>query len=264
MCARNAATLPEGILDAELFGNVRNYPNAGTPERRGLVGEANGTSLFLDEFGELPVSAQTHLLRTLDSGEYHRLGDARALRSDFRLIAATNRPRSVLRDDALGRMAFQIEVPGLDERREDIPLLVRHLLATMVDADPTLSARFSGRPTPSLALMRELLVRSYTGHTRELTSLLWRALERARSNVLEPASDGVDVPGAAVPGAGGTEGDGVDGEPRVDPSAHAIQRSLDENNGSIERTWRALGLSSRFALGRLIRKHRLELRKRPG
>src|SRR5262249_13648433 len=71
LVARNAATIPEGLIDAELFGNLRNYPHAGMAERPGLIGEADGGTLFLDELAELPVPLQAHLLRVLDGGEYH-------------------------------------------------------------------------------------------------------------------------------------------------------------------------------------------------
>src|SRR5262249_51707936 len=108
LVARNAATIPEGLVDAELFGNVRNYPNAGMPGRPGLIGEADGGTLFLDELAELPVSLHAHLLRVLDGGEYTRLGEARPRRSDFRLIGATNRPESALKHDVLARLTFRI------------------------------------------------------------------------------------------------------------------------------------------------------------
>src|SRR5690348_15490748 len=97
LVARNAATLPESLIDAELFGNAKNYPNPGMAERAGLVGQADGSTLFLDEIAELPSSSQAHLLRVLDDGEYHRLGDGLARRSDFRLVAATNRDVSSLK-----------------------------------------------------------------------------------------------------------------------------------------------------------------------
>src|SRR6185295_18995653 len=99
LTSRNAATLPEALVEAELFGNLKNYPNPGMPERPGLIGAADGGCLFLDEFAELPQPAQAHLLRALDQGEYQRLGDATVRHARFRLIAATNRPESALRRD---------------------------------------------------------------------------------------------------------------------------------------------------------------------
>jgi hypothetical protein len=104
--SRNAATVPDGLVDAELFGNARNYPNAGMSERRGLVGDASGGTLFLDEFAEIPMSVQPHLLRVLDDGEYQRLGDTTPRISRFRLIAATNQPLEALRHDLLARFRF--------------------------------------------------------------------------------------------------------------------------------------------------------------
>src|SRR4029077_9274313 len=99
LVSRSAATLPEALIDAELFGNAKNYPNPGMVERSGLIGEAHGSTLFLDELGELPHAAQAHLLRVLDGGEYQRLGEAQARVSDFRLVVATNRILSSLKPD---------------------------------------------------------------------------------------------------------------------------------------------------------------------
>ena len=111
--ARSAATIPPALVDAELFGNVGNYPNAGMPERPGLFGESDGGTLFLDEIGEMSSEAQAHLLRVLDSGgEYQRLGDAKRRTSDVRLVAATNRSPDALKHDFLARFPFRIQVCG--------------------------------------------------------------------------------------------------------------------------------------------------------
>ena len=92
MVSRNAATFPEALVDAELFGNIKDYPNPGMPGRPGLIGASDQSSLFLDEIAEFPEALQAHLLRVLDSGgEYQRLGDAQTRSSNFRLICATNR-----------------------------------------------------------------------------------------------------------------------------------------------------------------------------
>jgi two-component system nitrogen regulation response regulator GlnG/two-component system response regulator HydG len=265
--SRNAATLPEGIVDAELFGNTRNYPNVGALERPGLVGAADGTTLFLDEFGELPRAVQVHLLRLLDEGEYQRLGDARISRSDLRMIAATNRSPSVLKEDVLARLTFRIEVPDLNARREDVPLLAHHLLRRILSRDTELAASRAESadrevPTLSVAVVRNLLARDYTTHARELEGLLWRTLEGSHGP-LETDRDEQDSPGSRdVPSETRRLAAARSGRPGA-PTVEDVQRSLDAHNGVIEDAWRDLGLSSRHALTRLIRKHAIEIRKRP-
>jgi two-component system nitrogen regulation response regulator GlnG/two-component system response regulator HydG len=189
--ARNAVTIPESLVDAELFGNARGYPNPGMPERPGLVGQANGGTLFLDEFAELPASLQAHLLRVLDDGEYQRLGEASARRSDFRLIAATNRPEAHVKHDVLARLKIRVATPGLDERREDVPLLAAHLLRGHAVADPSIAERFfpDGSPDawPRLApaLVGALVRHRYTTHVRELDALLLLAVRESASRYVE-------------------------------------------------------------------------------
>jgi DNA-binding NtrC family response regulator len=182
LTSRNAATLPEGLVDAELFGNLKNYPNSGMPERPGLIGAADGGCLFLDEFAELPESAQAHLLRTLDQGEYQRLGDPTVRHSRFRLIAATNRPENALRRDLLERFAFRLQVPKLSDRPEDVPFIARHLFANMAAEAPALCATFAGAdglPKLSLSFVARLARHPFEGNVRELRSLLWAALHEA-------------------------------------------------------------------------------------
>jgi two-component system nitrogen regulation response regulator GlnG/two-component system response regulator HydG len=191
LVARSGATIPEGLIDAELFGQAKNFPNPGSPERHGLVGEADGGTLFLDELAELPPSAQAHLLRVLDGGEYHRLGDARARRADLRFVGATNRPEQALKHDVLARLSARIAVPGLDARREDIPLLVAHLLRRQAAGAPALLARFfpggdagaAPRVTPDL--ITALVRHRYRTHLRELDMLLLRATLESRGKYVE-------------------------------------------------------------------------------
>ena len=266
--ARNAATLPETLIDAELYGNARNYPNPGMAERPGLIGEAHGSTFFLDEIAELPQTAQAHLLRVLDGGEYQRLGEARTRTSDFRLVAATNRELSALKPDLLARLALELRVPDLDERREDVPLLVRHLLRQKAEQGDSVALELfpdrdpRGEPQIPLSFMLRFLEHRYAMNVRELKSLLWEALSRSSSFAAEPLPDElrVETPDSKPPES--ALGVRVMA-PDAAPSAERIQQSLDENNGSIERTWRALQLSSRFALVRLIKKYGLEVRKRP-
>jgi two-component system nitrogen regulation response regulator GlnG/two-component system response regulator HydG len=289
LVARNAATIPEGILDAELFGNAKNFPNPGMAERPGLIGQAHGSTLFLDEFAELPRALQAHLLRVLDEGEYHRLGDALPRRSDFRLIAATNRPESSLKHDVLARLPFRIDMPDLNARRDDIPLLVRHQMRCLAQKDAEIARAFFGGKHPEeplfpCALIRALLSHTYTTNVRELNNLLWIAivkhmdgsapLHEARSFVFpvrsgtDPHPDGAD---RSEPSSNRVDTRPVSSWPAPAPSderiastltAAQLQACLDRNNGVIASAARELGLSSRFALHRLIRKHGLEIRKR--
>ena len=189
--ARNAATLPDGLVDAELFGNVRSYPNPGMPERRGLVGEADGTTLFLDEIGELPAASQAHLLRVLDSGEYQRLGARSASTSDFRLLAATNRPIDELKHDLAARFPLRVVVPGLDQRPDDVPLLAAHLLRSMAKDHPEVAIRAfpdgdpSRPPLLGKRLVAHLVTRAWSTHVRELEQILWEAVRAASAPGLE-------------------------------------------------------------------------------
>lgn len=195
LVSRNAATFPETLIDAELFGNIRHYPNSGSPERPGLIGEADGSFLYLDEIGELPVALQTRLLRVLDLGEYQRLGDSRSRRSDFRLLAATHRRLEVLRHDVLARFPVRLRMPGLDERREDIPLLASHLLRRLASTDPSIAARFfsgastAGHPRLAPALVSALVWTPYETHIRELEYLLRKCIEASPGSVVVPCAE---------------------------------------------------------------------------
>ena len=190
--ARNAATFPEGLIDAELFGSAKNYPNAGSPERPGLLGEVDGGTLFLDEIGELPERLQVHLLRVLDrGGEYQRLGESSTRRANFRLVAATNKPAEALKADFRARFKVRVEVPGLDRRREDIPLLVRHLLAQARKEAPELVERFferrEGLPDEARIdpdAIEALLRHQFKLHTRELESFLSIAVQSSPGDYL--------------------------------------------------------------------------------
>lgn len=287
--ARNAATIPEGLVDAELFGNLKNYPNPGMVERAGLIGEANGGTLFFDEFAELPMHVQPHLLRVLDAGEYQRLGEAKQRHADFRMVAATNRPLSHLKHDLAARFPFRVHVPSLAERREDIPLLVRHLLKRISQNDPGVANTFftqgssSGEPRVSPQLLDKLIRRSFQTNTRELESLLWGSIANSQGDTLSTLGD-LGPPSSAAGVAPSSEPEfrspysiappPPSGTPLpvssvvpntfADPEADRVQRALDESNGVLEKAWRILGLSSRHALARLIKKHHLEVRRRSG
>jgi two-component system nitrogen regulation response regulator GlnG/two-component system response regulator HydG len=249
--ARNAATVPSGIIDAELFGNAANYPNVGMAERPGLIGEADGSTLFLDEIGELPVELQTHLLRLLDGGDYQRLGDARRRTADIRVVAATNRPPGQLKADLAARFPLGVRAPGLHERREDVTLVARHLLGDMVRGGDAHTARLAaahGEARVSSELAVALVNHLYTTHVRELLAILFRAALESRGEVVELTE-------------GARELLGLSGEQPEEPAREvpreAIVAALERHAGVREKVWRELGLPNRYVLKRLMKKYGL-------
>ncbi len=264
--ARNAATLPAGLVDAELFGNAKNYPNPGMPERAGLIGEADGGTLFLDEIGELPVELQAHLLRVLDSdGEYQRLGDGATRRSSFRLVAATNRDPAALKHDLAARLAINVSMPSLEMRREDIPLLAQRLLLLAAESSLEMAGRFVVEAADGVeharfaaAFVRYLVQRKYPTNVRELDAVVWRAIAESRGDVLEPPPEANERERASEPPAGKRahiEEAPAAPPPRPEPTADEIRAALAASDGKVPSAARALGLQSRYALYRLMKKH---------
>lgn len=264
--ARNAATIPTGLVDAELFGNIKNYPNPGMVERAGLIGSAHEGTLFLDEIGELPQSLQANLLRVLDErGEYHPLGGATTKRSHFRLIGATNRNPDVLKHDLAARLVLRLDVPTLNERREDIPLLVRHLLLRLATKNPNALRRFvdpSGPAEPRIKanLIEFLLRHHYSTNIRELEALLWRAMSASRGDAIEWLGD--DTKKQTLTAEENTESPGTEDTSKTpEPTENEIRAALLEHDKNVAKAAKALGLSSRFVLYRLMRKYRIEMQE---
>ncbi len=257
LVARNAATMPDSLIDAELFGNARNYPNSGSPLREGLIAAANGGWLLLDEIGELPGSSQAHLLRVLDSGgQYHRLGEASHRVSDFRLIAATNRDPSELKHDLLARLTHRIHVPGLEARRADVPLLLLALLRRQA-ADGGLAKTYLSDSQVRIdpALVDALVRHRFTHHTRELDMLLNVAISSSPREYLALTHEvRAELRGVRQrtthPPPESTEHDEKD----------RVVRAVTASAGNVTKASEALGIS-RHALHRLLRKHDVTIRR---
>jgi two-component system nitrogen regulation response regulator GlnG/two-component system response regulator HydG len=235
------------LIDAELFGNAPNYPNPGMPERPGLVGEADGAALFLDEIGELPSELQAHLLRFLDAGEYQRLGDARRRTVDARVLAATNRPISQLKADLAARFPLRVRTPALHERREDVPIVARHLLLALIRGGDAHTARFAdgtSEPRVSRELVVALVSHLYTTHVRELSAILFHAALESSREVVELTSGAREDLGLSA------------GRPLVprEPSREELVAALERHGGVREKVWRELGLPNRYVLKRLLKK----------
>lgn len=257
--SRNASTIPEALLDAELFGNVKNYPNPGMADRPGLIGEADGSTLFLDEIGDLPEKSQVHLLRVLDAdGEYHRLGDSSVRRSSFRLVAATNRSVDTLKHDFLARFTHRITLPGLTERRDDIPLMLAAILRRTAQANPAIAARFFERRKGELAEPRlapdfviRLLRHPFTHHVRELERLVWLAIGTADADYIGITPDVERELEASAESVNAVDLDSLDRD--------TLARALADNGRSPSKAAKALGLKNRYVLLRLLKKHGLSV-----
>lgn len=205
LVAVNCGGLSETLAEAELFGAARGA-FTGAVEREGLVAQAEGGTLFLDEFGALPASVQARLLRFLESGVYRRVGEARERRVQARVVAATcegHRLEAGVRQDLLHRVAGRvIEVPSLDRRREDLPLLVRAFLHEAGVADPR-------RHPLCRPQAQELLARArWPGNIRQLRHAILRlaaaeeeelAVELAALAPAAPAPAGAGEPPADLP-----------------------------------------------------------------
>ncbi len=273
--ARNAATFPEGLIDAELFGSARGYPNAGSPERPGVVGEADRGTLFLDEIGELPQTLQAHLLRLLDrGGEYQRLGESRVRRADLRVVAATNRAATALKHDLAARFATRISTLTLGERLSDLPLLIRFLLRRLATSGSAIERRFvdsNGEARVQPELIERLLSVPYTTHLRQLERLLWVAVESSTGSYVEltpevialaaetPASEAPDAaPSSAL---SGEDSASVECEAEVawnEVSEDAIRDALAQSGGNVSDAARRLKLKNRYVLIRLLKKYGIE------
>jgi formate hydrogenlyase transcriptional activator len=194
----NCAAIPTGLLESELFGHEKGAFTGAIAQRIGRFEVANGGTIFLDEIGEIPLELQTKLLRVLQEREFERLGSSRTLRTDARLIAATNRDLEEMvseqkfRSDLFFRLnVFPVHVPPLREREGDIPLLVGHF-----------AQQFSRRmnkviETIPSATMEALCRYHWPGNIRELQNVIERAVILSTDSTLN-----VDVADLKIPEAG--------------------------------------------------------------
>jgi formate hydrogenlyase transcriptional activator len=173
----NCTAIPAGLLDSELFGHERGAFTGAVARRIGRFEAAHDGTLLLDEIGDLPLELQPKLLRVLEAQEFERVGSTHTMRTDVRVIAATNRPLEELveaaefRADLFYRLnVFPIDLPPLRERVEDIPLLVRHFVMHHAQK---LARRVDSIPAD---VMETLLRHPWPGNIRELQHVLQRAV----------------------------------------------------------------------------------------
>jgi formate hydrogenlyase transcriptional activator len=190
----NCAAIPTGLLESELFGHEKGAFTGAITQRVGRFELANRGTVFLDEVGEIPLELQPKLLRVLQEREFERLGSTRTLRTDARLIAATNRDLAAHVDDQKFRQdlfyrlnVFPIHVPPLRERRDDIPMLVRHFAQQFARR---MKRNIDTIPAETMDVLTQY---EWPGNIRELQNLIERA-------VILSAGPTLDVPVTALNG----------------------------------------------------------------
>ncbi|WP_019562756.1 sigma-54 dependent transcriptional regulator [Thioalkalivibrio sp. ALMg3] len=241
--AVNCATIPEGLVEAELFGHAQGAYTGAVKARTGLIQSAHGGTLFLDEIGELAPAAQARLLRVLQDGELRPVGSNENLKVDVRLLAATHRDLEAMieeqafRADLYYRLrVLELSIPPLRERREDIIPLARHFLEALAGSGPV--------PQLSHAARQALESQDWPGNVRELANALERGWVLSPDGCIEadhmglstgtPARDD-EIPNPAFPTRKGK------GSSLNEYFRHFVQ----ENQGSMTETElaRALGIS---------------------
>ncbi len=185
MVKLNCAAFPQTMIEGELFGYMKGAFTGAMHDFRGMIAAANGGTLFLDEISDMPADLQTRFLRVLQEREYRPLGSTETMRADFRAIASTNRPvtqalaENRLRSDLYYRLnTFQIEVPALRKRKEDIPPLIAQF-----------ARQFSqqlrkSEPDVSPEAFQKLLDYSWPGNVRELQNAIEYAVVLARQGMI--------------------------------------------------------------------------------
>lgn len=249
----NCAAMQETLMESEMFGHEKGAFTGAVQTRAGLFEVAEGGTLFIDEVAEMTPALQAKLLRVLEDGHYRRVGGNRECHADVRIIAATNKPLEQeqqagrFREDLFYRLnVFTIDLPPLRERREDIPALVGHFLATRnLGGDPC-------QVHPDA--MRALLDYDWPGNVRELANVLERAQILAEGNVITLD----DLPETVHPSE--QQPAALSRPETLNLSAveaYTVQAALRAMKGNKVRAARELGITRR-SLYRLIRKYGLE------
>ena len=244
----NMGGLPEGVFESELFGHVRGAFTDAKADRAGRFELADGGTLFLDEIGNIPLSQQAKMLRTIETGEFERVGSSRTYRASVRLVSATNAdlPTEVaagkFRQDLLFRLnTIQLHLPPLRERREDIELLAQHFLKQHVTR---YRKTITGFDDSALQALRNY---SWPGNVRELDHSVERGVLMAPGKVLRTPDLGLNA-ATAVPRLEEMSIEEVE--------AFLIKKTLARCDGNARKAAEELGLS-RSAFYRRLEKYGL-------
>ncbi|MGC8762075.1 MAG: sigma 54-interacting transcriptional regulator [Acidobacteriota bacterium] len=261
--AQNCASLPESLLESELFGYKKGSYTGASHDKPGLFEVADGGTLFLDEIGDLSLSSQAKILRALQEGEIRRLGDNKPRKVDVRILSATNKDlqeqiqKGLFREDLFYRLnVVTIKLPPLRDRKEDIPLLARHFLTFY---GSRMGRRHMGFEKEALEM---LCAYAWPGNVRQLKNEMERlAILLGDGETVAPVHLSEVIQQAAV--LGGAAG----GAARLRDSLEAIQRkmlleALQKYHWNKTRAAEELGVTRR-GLIKMIERFDLDRRRRP-
>lgn len=263
--AVNCPTIPENILESELFGFKKGAFTHATSNKIGLFQEANRGTIFLDEIGDISPAIQAKLLRVIQEKEFKPLGDTKSVQVDVRIIASTNQDladkiaRREFREDLYYRLnVLPIELPPLRERGEDIPLVASHLLARhCAKLDQPLKR-------PSTQLLDYLMAHSWPGNVRELENCLIQGIMFSAGEEITPDDIG-QRKSTAKPSPLQTELAGLPYKEAKDQTLNRFNQSfigslLETHNGNVTHAAKACGLE-RQALQQIMRRYGIEAEK---
>ena len=263
LVAVNCGSLPEHLVESELFGHRKGAFTGADEHRAGLFEVADGGTLFLDEIGELPKPLQPRLLRALESGEIRRVGENHSLMVDVRVVCATHRSleemvaTGAFREDLLFRInTFEIQIPPLRDRLEDLPALIQHFVRL---ARPHLPA---GAAVTAPEVLQLLAGHRWPGNVRELANVIEHALVLCDELPLQvdhlPARLGARAaPGAVTPAAPSAVPVMTEPSAAAKPESlrelemRAILEGLERNHGNKARTAEELGISLKTLYNKL-------------
>jgi len=256
--AINTAALPEALIESELFGHERGAFTGAMERRAGCFEQARGGSLFLDEIGEMPLATQPKLLRVLEDSKVRRLGGKSEIPVDVRLLAASSQSLVThLREEIYYRLSvFQIVLPPLRERREDIPLIAEVMIQTL---NTKHSTRVTGIDSDVLELFR---THDWPGNVRELRKVIERATIVAsvgtiRMNHLpSPSFDARPGRNTVAPAGGQGHITLQPGRPLSHAEEAYIKLTLEHVNHNRKRAAELLGISLRTLQNRIAEFHK--------
>ncbi|MBE0501031.1 MAG: sigma 54-interacting transcriptional regulator [Desulfuromonadales bacterium] len=233
MITVNCTTLPATLVESELFGREKGAFTGSDTRQIGRFELANGGTIFLDEIGEMPLELQSKLLRVIQDGEFERLGSPRTIKTDVRIIAATNRNlkeeirNGKFREDLYYRLnVFPITLPPLRERKEDIPLLVNHFVAAF---NKKIGKKIETVSTNTLNLLQDY---HWPGNVRELESIIERAVITSQGSSLQVLDRFEMIHGVADETAGGVKNQEI--KPLADLEHDHICQVLQQTGWRIE------------------------------